>query len=186
MSRQNVLFCLLLKETWISFNHNIVWQILHRTPVLCLNISTPLKFCAFWKLNPKIKPNATKIHFFVWFVWSVFCNLLLTLLYLWTGYSTADLKKKQIYVLSASSVSYDHAATKDVITTQNQCQIWNLKNKCCVQLNIVLWDPVNLNQESLNCTEIPKITAAMENYRNFEKTYLINGKQTETEYARTE
>ena len=95
-------------------------------------------------------------------------------------------KKTQIYVLSASSVGYDHAATKDVITTQNQCQIWNLKNKCCVQLNIVLWDPVNLNQESLNCTEIRKITEDMENYRNFEKTYLINGKQTETEYARTE
>ena len=49
-------FCLLLKETWISFNHNIVWQLLHRRPPLCLNISTPLTFCAFSKLTPKIKP----------------------------------------------------------------------------------------------------------------------------------
>ena len=46
-------FCLLLKETWICFNHNIVWQLLHRRPVLCLNISTPLTFCAFSKLTPK-------------------------------------------------------------------------------------------------------------------------------------
>ena len=33
----------------------------------------------------------------------------------------------------------NHASTKDVINTQNQCQIWiYLKATCCVQLNIVL------------------------------------------------
>ena len=59
--RQSVFFCLLLKETWICFNPNIVWQLLHRLrPVLCLNISTPLEFCAFSKsslLNRIPAPN---------------------------------------------------------------------------------------------------------------------------------
>ena len=33
----------------------------------------------------------------------------------------------------------NHASTKDVINTQNQCQIWiYLNTTCCVQLNIVL------------------------------------------------
>ena len=36
-------------KIWICFNHNIVWQLLHRRPALCLNISTPLTFCAFSK-----------------------------------------------------------------------------------------------------------------------------------------
>ena len=70
-----------------------------------------------------------------------------------------------------SIVTYlNHAFTKDVISTQNQCQIWIytvLKSTCCVQLNIVLSDRINLN-----CTEIlkqiPKITAAMENLYIFE------------------
>ena len=44
----------------------------------------------------------------------------------------------------------NHAST--VVNTQNQCQIWiYLKNTCCVQLNIVLQDRVNLN-----CTETLK------------------------------
>ena len=47
-------FCLLLKETWICFNYKIVWQRFHRRlPVLCLNISTLLLFCAFSKLTPQ-------------------------------------------------------------------------------------------------------------------------------------
>ena len=37
-NRQSVFFCLLLKETWFCFIHNTV---LHRRPVLCLDISTP-------------------------------------------------------------------------------------------------------------------------------------------------
>ena len=41
---------------------------------------------------------------------------------------------------------FNHASTKDMINTQNQFQIWiYLKAMCCVQLNIVLWDRVNLN-----------------------------------------
>ena len=44
------IFYLCLKETWICFNHNIVWQLLYRRPVLCLNILTPITFCAFWNL----------------------------------------------------------------------------------------------------------------------------------------
>ena len=40
----------------------------------------------------------------------------------------------------------NHPSTKYMINTQNQCQIWiYLKNTCCLQLNIVLWDCVNLN-----------------------------------------
>ena len=34
----------------------------------------------------------------------------------------------------------NHASTKDVINTQNQCQFWpyiNLMNACCVQLKII-------------------------------------------------
>ena len=50
---QSVFFCLLLKEMWMCFNHIIVCQVLHRRPVLCLNISTPLTFYAFSKLTPK-------------------------------------------------------------------------------------------------------------------------------------
>ena len=50
----------------------------------------------------------------------------------------------------------NHASAKNVINTQNQCQIWiYLKTTCCVELNIVLWNRVNLN-----FTEILK--AAME------------------------
>ena len=49
------IFCLLLKETWICFNHIIVWQVLHRRPVLYLNIFEPPKFCAFQNWHPKIK-----------------------------------------------------------------------------------------------------------------------------------
>ena len=37
----------------MCFNHIIVWQVLHRRPVLCLNISTTLTFYAFSKLIPK-------------------------------------------------------------------------------------------------------------------------------------
>ena len=34
---------------------------------------------------------------------------------------------------------FNHASTKDMINTQNQCQIWiYLKAMCSVQLNIVL------------------------------------------------
>ena len=34
---------------------------------------------------------------------------------------------------------FNHAFNKDVINTQNQCQIWiYLKTTCCVELNIVL------------------------------------------------
>ena len=48
----------------------------------------------------------------------------------------------------------NHASTKDVINTQNQCQVWvYFKTTCCVQLKIVLWDIK---------TTYPKITAAME------------------------
>ena len=58
---------------------------------------------------------------------------------------------------------FNHASTKDMINTQNQCQIWiYLKAMCSVQLNIVLWDRVNLNVTEILKADTPKITAAME------------------------
>ena len=44
--RESVFFCLLLKETCICFN-NLVWQLLHRGPDLCLNIRHPNILCIF-------------------------------------------------------------------------------------------------------------------------------------------
>ena len=53
-NRRSKFFCLLLKETWICFNHSIVWQLLHRKPVLCLNISTPSHSVHFPNLPSKL------------------------------------------------------------------------------------------------------------------------------------
>ena len=55
-------FCRLLKETWICFNRNTVWHLLHRRPVLCLNISTPLTFCAFSKLSPQNQASSKIVN----------------------------------------------------------------------------------------------------------------------------
>ena len=56
-NRQSVFFCLLSKEMWICFNHNIVWHLLHGRPFLCLNLSSPSHFVFIFKIDPpKIKP----------------------------------------------------------------------------------------------------------------------------------
>ena len=53
-SCQSVFFFLLLKETWIYFNYNIVWQLLQRRPVLIFR--TPSHSVPFQNWPPKIKP----------------------------------------------------------------------------------------------------------------------------------
>ena len=61
-NRQSVFFCLLLKETWFCFIHNTV---LHRRPVLCLDISTPpppLTFSAFPKLMTYFPHQYPPVH----------------------------------------------------------------------------------------------------------------------------
>ena len=63
-----------------------------------------------------------------------------------------DVDPFSIILRTSNSLTFKPTTTKDVITTQNQCQIWiYLKTTCCVQLNMALWDRVNLN-----CTEILK------------------------------
>ena len=55
--RRSEVFLSTFEGKVICFNYKIVWQLFHRRlPVLCLNISTLLLFCAFSKLTPKIKP----------------------------------------------------------------------------------------------------------------------------------
>ena len=73
------IFCLCLKETWICFNHNIVWQLLYRRPVLCRNILTPITFCAFSNL-PLLEncipppPGCNKRSFPYYSMVRVWCN----------------------------------------------------------------------------------------------------------------
>ena len=58
-NRRSKFFCLLLKETWICFNHNIVWQLLH-TAVEgqpCVLIFRPSShFVHFQNWPPRMKP----------------------------------------------------------------------------------------------------------------------------------
>ena len=78
-NRQRFFFCLLLKEMWICFNHNIVWQLLHNRPVLCLNIlppshsvhfqNWPLKITLLRKLSPP--PSETPPHWDVINNWAL-------------------------------------------------------------------------------------------------------------------
>ena len=80
----------------------------------------------------------------------------------------------------------NHASTKDVINTQNQCQIWiYLKTTCCVQLNIVLWDRVNLNFREMLKVDTLRLQQLWKN-DIFEQTNLINRLQIQQEYRRTE
>ena len=48
--------CVCTSLTSIYLNHNIVWQLLHRRPVLCLKSSSPSHFVHFQNWTPKIKP----------------------------------------------------------------------------------------------------------------------------------
>ena len=51
-----MLFCLLLRETWICFNHDIVWQLLHKAQPCFLIFRPPSHFVHFQNWPPKIKP----------------------------------------------------------------------------------------------------------------------------------
>ena len=62
------------------------------------------------------------------------------------GTFTKQLGHRQTFKAHCIITYLNHPSTKFMINTQNQCQIWiYLKNTCCLQLNIVLWDHVNLD-----------------------------------------